>query len=142
MRVSLLLCLATASCAYQPAEKIKTPAQENLKPGIRAQLVPGTTYGNVVLQGETIEAAKDVFAAKTVMPGCTMTVSDTWPLGSPKPSAHSNAFLRWKELWTFERCGSSVDAEVVYMLHRESGIIDLKVLPLPDGQPVSPPEFG
>ena len=142
MRVSLLLCLATASCAYQPTGEIKGPAQEALKPGIRAQLVPGTTYGNVVLQGETIEAAKDVFAAKVVMPDCAMTVSDTWPLGSPEPSAYSNAFLRWTELWTFERCGSSIDAEVVYMLHRESGIIDLKVSPLPDGQPISPPDFG
>lgn len=142
MRLSLLICLVITSCAYQPTDEIKSSPHERLRPAIRAQLVPGTTYGNVVLQSETIEAAKEVFAAKTVMPDCTMTVSDTWPLGSPKPSEHSDAFLRWKELWTFERCGSSVDAKVVYMLHRESGVIDMKILPLPDGQPVSPPEFS
>jgi len=142
MRVWLLFCLAIASCAYQPTEEMKQSTLEKPKPAIRAQLVPGTTYGNVVLQGETIEAAKNIFAAKAVMPDCKMEVSHTWPLGSPAPSEYSDEFLRWKELWTFETCGSSVDAEIVYMLHRKSGIINLRVLPLAKGQAVSPPEFS
>ena len=93
--------LAPTSCAYQATEETQTSAAEKLKPAIRAHLVPGTTYGYVVLQGETIEAAKDAFAAKTAMPDCStaqMGVSDTWPLRNPAPSEHSDAFLRWKEL--------------------------------------------
>lgn len=139
MKALVLLSLALTSCAYPATKEAQTSAPKNPKPAIRAHVVPGTTYGNPVLQGETIEAAKDIFAAKTTMPDCStaqMKVSDTWPLGNPTLSEHSDAFLLWKELWTFEACGSSVDAEIVYMLHRKSGIIDVKVSPVRDGQGV------
>lgn len=137
MRALVLLCLALASCAYQAKEVAETPLPEEPKPAIRERLVPGTTFGNVVLQRETIDAVRDAFVAKAQDLDCSpaqLNVSDTWPLGEPVPSEYSGAFLRWTELWTFEACGSSVDVEVVYMLHNKSGIIDVSVSQPGDGQ--------
>lgn len=137
MRALVLLSLVLSSCAYSATKDAQMPAPVAPKPAIRAHLVPGTTYGNPILQGQTVKAVKDAFAAKNAMPNCSiaqMNVSDTWPLGNPAPSEHNDAFLRWKELWTVDACGSDVDAEIVYMLHRKSGIIDLRVTPRHDGQ--------
>lgn len=137
MKSVLFLCFTLASCAPQTEGFVQTNEPAKSKPSIRSHLVPGTTYGNVALQVATIEAAKDAFADKAAVPDCSpaqMKVSDTWPLGNPAPSKHSDAFLRWEELWSFEGCGNSINAEIVYMLHRNSGIIDVKVSPASDGQ--------
>jgi hypothetical protein len=95
------------------------------------------TYGNATLQRETVDAAFGVIAAEAEQQDCAherMQVSDTWPLGIPETSEYSEAFLRWKELWTIEACGNSVEVAVVYMLHKETGTINVRVSRLWEGQ--------
>ena len=140
MRLLLAMCFALASCAYQTTEIAQTTETNKQQPALRAHLVPGTTYGNVALQAATINSARETFIAKSAILSCSpgkMKVSNTWPIGDPKPSEHSDAFLQWRELWTFEACGDGIDAEIIYMLHRKSGIINVKVSPVQKGQGVS-----
>ena len=104
---------------------------------LRARVVPGMTFGNITLQKETTVAAVRVITTQSEHRACAgerMHVSDTWPYNEPAPSEFSDAFLRWTELWTFEVCGSDVNVAVVYMLHKESGMIDIRVSLLEEGE--------
>jgi len=115
---------------------VESIATTGLKPSIRTQVVPGTTYGNPALQEATLAAAKDAFTWGDGLPVCLkpeIQVSDTWPLGEPSLSEFNQAFIHWRELWTFEACGGSVDAEVNYMLHQTTGVIDVKISPQDNG---------
>ena len=137
MKLLVLVFLALASCAHQATEATKAVASVDVPmPGIRERIVPGTTYGNTSLQAETVEALKDGLAAYIAHGGCSLAqinVSDAWAPDEPTLSEFSSSFLRWKELWTLDVCGSSVDFEVVYMRHR-TGIINVSVSPQEDGQ--------
>lgn len=137
MRATVLLTLTLASCAQSAPEITREIDRQQPKAALRAQIVPGMTLGNVALQEETTDAATRVITAETEYLDCAserMHVSDTWPYGNPTPSEYSNAFLRWTELWTFEVCGSDVEVAVVYMLHKESGAIDIRVSRLEEAQ--------
>lgn len=137
MRAIVLLPLILASCAQSAPEITQEIQRQQPKAALRAQVVPGLTLGNIALQEETADTAAQVITAETEHHNCArerMHVSDTWPYGIPTPSEYSDAFLRWTELWTFDVCGSDVEVAVVYMLHKESGLIDIKVSRLKKGQ--------
>jgi hypothetical protein len=138
MKPSMLILLVLASCTYGATEAEKAaPPVEEPKPGIREKIVPGTTYGNASLQAKTVDAIKAAFAAKNEHVECSSTqikVSDTWAPNEPRPSEFSSTFLRWKELWTLDVCGDSIDFEVIYLLHR-TGIITMSVSQQSDRQP-------
>ena len=89
---------------------------------------------------KTVDAVSHAFHAKVDHEGCLdpqLKVSDTWPLGEPSISEYSSAFLSWTELWTVNACGSSMDLKVVYMLHNKTGLIELKLSWLKEGQPLA-----
>lgn len=137
MKALVFLCLGLTSCAHQTKEIAEAPLPEEPKPAIRERLVPGMTFGNVELQKRTLDEIKSAMLTEVQHSNCSpaeLNVSDTWPLSEPSPSEFSSAFLRWTELWTFETCGSSVDVEVVYMLHKQSDIINVSVSKLRNGQ--------
>jgi hypothetical protein len=137
MRAVVILCLALTSCAYQATEMAQAIKPSEPKPAIRERIVPGTTFGNIVLQRETIDAIRDAIVSKIGSPDCSPTqlkVSDTWALGEPAPSEYSSAFLQWTELWTVDDCGKNVDVQVVYMLHSKTSVIDVSVSRLGEGQ--------
>jgi len=139
MRILCFLCLILASCGHNQREIDSTSISADQKPAMRSQIVPGITFGNVALQKETIEAAKNAFIEKSGLLECSlaqMKASDSWPLGEPGLSEFSTAFIRWRELWTFEACGRSIDVEIAYMLHRSTGVIDVRVSPLWDDRAV------
>ncbi|MGI9449097.1 MAG: hypothetical protein ACR2QH_00325 [Geminicoccaceae bacterium] len=137
MKPTVLLILLLTSCAHQATDVMKTdmPVAEP-KPGIRDQIVPGTTYGNVALQAKTIEALNEARAVNVGHGHCSPAqtkVFDTWAPNEPEPSEFNGAFLRWKELWTLDACSKSIDFEVVYMLHI-TGHINVSVSRLQDGE--------
>ena len=137
MKLLVLLFLVLASCAHQATEATKAVAPVEVpKPAIRERIVPGTTYGNASLQAKTVEALKGGLAANIAHGDCSLAqinVSDTWAPNEPTASEFSSSFLRWKELWTLDACGSSIDFEVVYMRHK-TGVINVSVSPQKDGQ--------
>lgn len=136
MRILVLLTFLLASCANSSPEVMQKTEVPQPKAALRAHVVPGMTFGNVALQKETMDAAARVIAAQAEHLDCArqqIYVTDTWPFSNPTQSEFSDAFLGWTELWTFEVCGNDVDIAVVYMLHKESGIIDVKVSRVEEG---------
>lgn len=138
MKPSIFMLLALASCALETTEAKKAaPPVEAPRPAIRERIVPGTTYGNAALQVETVNALNAALAAKIEYAGCSPAqtkVSDTWAPSEPTSSEFNSTFLRWKELWTLDVCGNSIDFEVIYMHHR-TGIINVSVSHQEDSQP-------
>ncbi len=137
MRAIVLLTLILAACAQSKPEITQETNRQQPKAALRAQVVPGMTFGNVALQEKTTAAATRVITADAEHQTCArerMHVSDTWPYSNPTPSEFNDVFLRWTELWTFEVCGSNVEIAVVYMLHKKSGAIDVRVSRLREAQ--------
>jgi hypothetical protein len=137
MKPSMFIVFLLASCTYETIGPQAAPPVEEPRSAIRERIVPGTTYGNAALQAETVAAIKAALAAKIEHADCSPTqtnVSDTWAPNEPTPSEFGSTFLRWKELWTLDVCGNSIDFEVIYMRHM-TGIINVSVSQQEDRQP-------
>jgi hypothetical protein len=87
--------------------------------------VPGETLGDAVLQEDTkmpVFMAAITKISNKDCPAEEFQLGDTKVLSQPKEVEGRAVYTSWRELWTVESCGESVDVEVTYMQHFLNGV--------------------